>query len=175
MKYSFVISGRLSKIGYLLEVLIAALTTIVFFYLSQSLSADLQMSQLVITQISTTLIVVTVVSIIANMDGRYLYGFKVIDVIFAKNGAIGFWLRFFILATLLFVNIACLILNVDRTIIMTTFILSLYCLLALAYRISSFFLNQIQTRKRLLYFYYKKNRLQMRKSGLMDKTSCYWT
>lgn len=98
-------------------------------------------STLLPAQISITLILVTVVSLISSLDKKYIYGENAIEQVFGGKGAFKIKLIYILLLMLLLGNIMNLINGYGETAFLLDFLVTLVLVLYIAYRFTLIYSN----------------------------------
>ena len=129
----------------------------IFFDFSKSFSDHINMTSIITTQVSLTLIIVSISSLIANIENKYIYGKKALDLVFHKKGLFSFKIFFLLLFSFNFLNIYFLISNTGDAAIITVFILSIITIASFVYRFSSLFTVSYKIKTTLMNKYYKSN------------------
>lgn len=127
------------------------------FNFSKSYSDYINMTGIITTQVSLTLLVVSISSLIANIESKYVYGKKALDLVFHKKGLFSFKVFLFLIFLLNFLNIYFLINQVGDAAIITIFIISILVIAFFVYRFVSLFIGSYQIKITLLKKYYKSN------------------
>ncbi len=129
----------------------------IFFDFSKSFNEHINMTSIITTQVSLTLIIVSISSLIANIENKYIYGKKALDLVFHKKGLFSFKIFFLLLFSFNFLNIYFLISNTGDAAIITVFILSIITIASFVYRFSSLFTVSYKIKTTLMNKYYKSN------------------
>lgn len=106
-------------------------------------------------QISVTLIIVSIVSLIATIDQKYIYGEKAIERIFPKSYTIKF--IFLILLGLMMFNILALIRGYGDTVILIDFLVAIFIIMYTTYKFTTIFTNPKRYKEKLSILYFKEN------------------
>ena len=115
----------------------------------------------VIAQISITLIVVSVVSLMANLENKFMYGEKIIEVIFPKNGLLSIKWQFIYLFIAMILNILAVIKDYGDTIILVNFIFTMFITIYMTYKFTMIYVSPQQIKQKLLYKYWKDYKKQI--------------
>lgn len=121
-------------------------------------------STLLPAQISITLILVTVVSLISSLDKKYIYGENAIEQAFHGKGAFKIKLIYILLFMLLLANIVNLINGYGETVFLLIFLATLTLVLYIAYRFTLIYSNPEYFKKKLRIKYYAENIRIIKKS-----------
>ncbi len=125
---------------------------------------------LVLTQINATLIVTSIIALVASIENKYIYGVRAIEYIFPKIILPSFTIVFFLLFASMFFNILLLQQKQNDLSILSVFIISIVCIAYVSYRFASIFINPRKIKSRLFVKYYKGN-LQHIKNAKPLKTN----
>ena len=115
------------------------------------------------TQITLTLICVSLIALIANIDKKYLYGERLLDLAFPSK-IFSFKLIMLTLITLLLSNIFLMFKGAKFVYIVFIFLITLYLAVILLYRFGSVFLSRSSFKNKLFCKYYKDNLIHMKKT-----------
>ena len=115
------------------------------------------------TQITLTLICVSLIALIANIDKKYLYGERLLDLAFPSK-IFSFKLIMLTLITLLLSNIFLMLKGAKFVYIVVTFLITSYLAVILLYRFGSVFLSRSSFKNKLFCKYYKDNLIHMKKT-----------
>lgn len=116
------------------------------------------------SQITLTLICVSLIALISNIEKKYLYGERLIDLAFYRKGIFSFKCIMVILFALLILNIYLMLNNTAFVYVAFVFLITLYIATIVLYRFGSIFLSQQSIKKRLLRKYYHCNLIHMKKN-----------
>ncbi len=115
------------------------------------------------TQITLTLICVSLIALIANIDKKYLYGERLLDLAFPSK-VFSFKFIMLILFSLLLGNIFLMLKGVALVYIISIFLCTAYLSIFVLYRFGSVFLSRLSFKKKLFCKYYKANLIHMKKT-----------
>ena len=115
------------------------------------------------TQITLTLICVSLIALISNIENKYLYGERILDLAFPSK-ILSFKTTLITLFGLLLGNIYLMLNNSLFVYSVTVLLLTVYLAISVLYRFAIVFLNRSSLRKTLFYKYYKSNLLHMKKA-----------
>ncbi|MBY0756424.1 hypothetical protein K5V21_13295 [Clostridium sardiniense] len=121
-------------------------------------------SDLVISQISMTLLVVTVVSLMSNLDNKYIYGEKAIEVIFHKKGILSIKVIFNVLIFLMFINLAILIKGGNELAIIGCFLLTVLIIVYITFKFTIIYTNPEKIKSKWQIVYLEENEKHIRKA-----------
>ena len=110
---------------------------------------------LVIAQISSTFLTTAVLSLIASIENKHIFGEKETNLLFGKKIQ-GFYIPMFILYITMIVNIILMINKKSSNILLIFFFISLYILIYIINKIGVIFLTTKKYTKILYYKYYKE-------------------
>lgn len=125
---------------------------------------NINMSGIITSQISVTMIVVSIISLIASTENKYILGKRAIELVFPKRFFNSFSIYLIILFLLAFLNIYFLMNKFGDSLILTDFILSILIVAYFVYRFASIFVNQNKIKNKLKYRYYKDNLKHIKKA-----------
>lgn len=129
------------------------------------LSENFNPADLVIQQISMTLLVLTIVSLISNLDNKYIYGEKAIEVIFSKKGLFSISSFFNILIFIMLVNLAILIRGEKEIDIILIFLIAVLIIAFITFKFTTIFTNPEKIKMKLQLLYLKENEKHIRKAS----------
>lgn len=113
-------------------------------------------------QITLTLISVSLIALISNIENKYVYGERILDLAFPSK-----FLSFKIIMLgffgLLLCNVGLMMQNCSFVYSMIILLLSLYLAIFVLYRFATIFLSRDSLCKELFYKYYKSNLVYMKK------------
>ena len=115
------------------------------------------------TQITLTLICVSLIALISNIENKYIYGERILDLAFPSK-IISFKVVLFALFGTLLINICFMLNNYPFVHTMVVLLLTVYLAIFILYRFATVFLNRGALRKKLFFKYYKSNLLHMKKT-----------
>ena len=110
---------------------------------------------LVIAQISSTFLTTAVLSLIASIENKHIFGEKETELLFGKKIQ-GFYIPMFTLYVIMIINIILMINEISANILLTLFFLSVYILIYIINKIGVIFLTTKKYTKILYYKYYKE-------------------
>lgn len=115
------------------------------------------------TQITLTLICVSLIALISNIENKYVYGERILDLAFPSK-IISFKVILLVLFASLLTNICLMLNNYPFVYSMSVLLLTVYWAVFILYRFATVFLNRGSLRKELFYKYYKSNLSHMKKA-----------
>lgn len=125
-------------------------------------------SDLVNQQISMTLLVLTIVSLMSNIDNKYIYGEKVIEVIFNKKGLFSIKVIFHIMISIMLINIAFLIKGVNNLAIIVCFLFAVLIITYITFRFTTIYTNPEKIKIKWQILYLKENEKHIRKAKPLE-------
>ncbi len=171
LKYPFVISFTTRIIINILLLLLCGFGVFTFMYKLQILIyiddtlkinirksfENISMTSFVTSQVSLTLIVVSISSLISSIENKYIYGKHAVNLIFHKRGLFSFKVFFLFLFILTFTNIYLLLNDISDALIIIDFVFSMFLVALFVYRFANIFVGQELIKKNLEQKYYKQN------------------
>lgn len=115
------------------------------------------------TQITLTLICVSLIALISNIENKFLYGERILDLAFPSK-ILSFKTTLITLFGLLLGNIYLMLNNSLFAYSMAVLLITVYLAISILYRFAIVFLNRSSLKKILFYKYYKSNLLHMKKA-----------
>lgn len=115
------------------------------------------------TQITLTLICVSLIALISNIENKYVYGERILDLAFPSK-IFSFKVILFALFASLLANICLMLNNCEFVYSMSVLLLTVYLAIFVLYRFAAVFLSRGSLRKELFYKYYKSNLSHMKKA-----------
>lgn len=115
------------------------------------------------TQITLTLICVSLIALISNTENKYVYGEQILDLAFPSK-IISFKVILLVLFASLLTNICLMLNNYPFVYSMSVLLLTVYLAIFMLYRFATVFLNRGSLRQELFYKYYKSNLSHMKKA-----------
>ncbi len=125
---------------------------------------NINMSGIITSQISVTMIVISIISLIASNENKYIFGRRAIELVFPKKPFNSFTIYLIMLFLLAFLNIYFLVNKTSDSLILTDFIISILFIAFFVYRFAIIFVNLNKIEERLRYRYYKDNLKHIRKA-----------
>ena len=114
-------------------------------------------------QITLTLICVSLIALVANIDKRYIYGKKIIDLAFPNKGLLSFKSVMITLFGLLLTNVCLMLKNCVMVYSVLVFLLTIYLSIIILYKFATILLNQRSLKTALFRKYYSQNKKQLSK------------
>jgi len=114
-------------------------------------------------QITITLICVSLIALVANIEKKYIYGEQLINIAFSSHGPFSFKWMMIYLFILLLANTFLMLSNVMFVYIVFVFLASVYFAVIILYKFAAVFLNQNSLRRNMSLKYYKSNLTYMKK------------
>ena len=115
------------------------------------------------TQITLTLICVSLIALISNIENKYVYGERILDLAFPSK-LLPFKIVLLALFASLLINIYLMLNNYPFVYSMSVLLLTVYLAIFILYRFATVFLNRGSLRKELFYKYYKSNLSHIKKA-----------
>lgn len=125
-------------------------------------------SDLVNQQISMTLLVLTVVSLMSNIDNKYIYGEKAIEVIFNKKGLFSIKVIFNTLISIMLINITLLIKEANNLSIIVCFLFAVLIIVYITFRFTTIYTNPEKIKIKWQILYLKENEKHIRKAKPLE-------
>ena len=120
-------------------------------------------SGLLSAQITLTLICVSLIALVSNIEKKYIYGESLLDLAFPSK-ILSFKFAMIVLFGLLLFNSFLMLRQVAFEYVIVVFLITLYTAIIVLYRFASVFLSQRSFKNRLFYKYYKCNLAHMKKT-----------
>lgn len=136
----------------------------IIFEINPNIGSHFSVSDLVFTQTSMTLLVVSLVAIFPSIADKKLLGRNTLDVIFPLYSRFVLQGINILLFLLMFLNIGLALRNAPTGYIITCFLFSSLLLVNLVFGISSVFLHENRITKRLVIKCYKENIIYLKKT-----------
>lgn len=114
-------------------------------------------------QITLTLICVSLIALVSNIEKKYIYGESLLELAFPSK-VLTFKLAMITLFGLLVFNLFLMLNETAFVYVIIVFLFALYTAIIVLYRFASVFLSQRSLKKRLFYKYYKCNLVHMKKT-----------
>ncbi len=115
------------------------------------------------TQITLTLICVSLIALISNIENKYVYGERILDLAFPSK-ILSFKVILLALFASLLTNICLMLNNYPFVYSVSVLLLTVYLAIFILYRFATVFLSRGSLRKELFYKYYKSNLTHMKKA-----------
>ena len=115
------------------------------------------------TQITLTLICVSLIALISNIENKFLYGERILDLAFPSK-ILSFKTILIALFGLLLGNIYLMLNNFVFAYSMAVLLITVYLAISVLYRFAIVFLNRSSLKKILFFKYYKSNLIHMKKA-----------
>ena len=114
-------------------------------------------------QITLTLICVSLIALVSNIEKKYIYGESLLDLAFPSK-FFSFKFAMIVLFGLLLLNLFLMLKQTAFVYIIAVFLITLYTAIIVLYRFASVFLSQQSFRNRLFCKYYKCNLIHLKKA-----------
>lgn len=118
-------------------------------------------------QITLTLISVSLIALVSNIEKKYIYGESLLDLAFPSK-ILSFKFAMTVLFGLLLFNSFLMLKQVAFVYVIVVFLITLYTAIIVLYRFASVFLSRHSFRNRLFYKYYKCNLAHMKKTKSIE-------
>lgn len=115
------------------------------------------------TQITLTLICVSLIALISNIENKHVYGERILELAFPLK-CLSFKVVLLVLFGLLLVNLYAMLNNCPLVYAILILLLTIYLAIFVLYRFAMIFLNRKSLEKTLVYKYYKSNLVHMKKA-----------
>lgn len=139
---------------------------------NSNLSFDYNPMDLLSIQISNTLIIISVISLLSSLSEKYLLGEKHINVIFPNKSLFSLIKIFVILLILLFINIVLVLKNEDKTMILLDFLCHFTFIIYICLKMLFFYTHKNYFRTSLMCKYLSDQRKHVRKAVPLNSHSC---
>jgi len=139
-----------------------------YFDYTKSLDAFSNMSGIITTQVSISLMIVSISSLISNIEGKYIYGKRALELVFHKRGVLSFKAFLIIIFNLTFLNIYLFINQIGDAAIITVFLIAIIFVVFFVYKFANLFIGQSKIKKKLFYKYYRENLKHLKKAKPLD-------
>ncbi len=116
------------------------------------------------SQITLTLICVSLLALVSSIEKKYIYGERLIDLAFSNKFPFTFKCAMLSLFALLITNVSLMLKNKPLVYTILVFLITLYLSIVILYRFLTVFLGQHSLKNMLLRKYYKCNIKQLKKS-----------
>lgn len=125
------------------------------------------LQDIVIAQISSTLLILSIVSFLASLDNMHCYGERAIEVLFPRSGLFSLKFLFFILIALMVANLSLLLKAAYSLWIVILFLSSLLVILYITLKITMIYISPEKLTDQILLNYYKENNRVVNRSKPM--------
>ena len=161
---------------------IGILSIFVFFYaindykienildLNKKFSIDSK--DIIVAQISNTMIIISVISLLSGLSESYIFGKKHINVIFPNNSFLSLLKIFIILVSLLFVNIIQCLKDSSQILILINFLISLILIFYMCIKMIWFYTHKNWFGNNLLCMYLEKQKKHIKKAIPLNSHEC---
>lgn len=122
------------------------------------------LQDIVITQISSTLLILTIVSFLSSIDSIYIYGEKATELLFHKTGVFSLKALFFYLSSMMLINLCLVIRQIYSLWIIAIFLFSIAILIYISLKFATLYINPESIEKKLQLLYLKENDQQVKRT-----------
>lgn len=182
-KKHFVVKQRILNLLMVVIILIVSMVGIFFFFYSindykieniidLNKKFSIESKDLLTAQISNTLIIISVISLLSGLSESYILGKKHINVIFPNNSLLSLLKIFVILIVLLFINIIECVKEGSQIIILTNFLISLILILYMCIKMIWFYTHKNWFGNNLLCRYLIGQKKHITKAVPLDRHEC---
>lgn len=182
-KKHFVIKQKiLNFIMMIIILLISMIGIFLFFYAINDYKIEniidlnkkfgIESKDLLIAQISNTLIIISVISLLSGLSESYILGKKHINVIFPKNSLFSLLKIFVVLTILLFMNLVECLKNGNEMIVLINFLISLMLILYMCIKMIWFYTHKSWFGNNLLCRYLIGQKKHITKAVPLDRHEC---
>lgn len=182
-KKYFTIKQKILNILLILAIFIITIVSLfLFFYALNDFKIDnifkfhrklgIESKDLLIVQISNTLIIISVISLLSGLSKSFILGERHINVIFPNNSLFSLLKIFIILTVLLFINLVECLKNGNDIIILINFLISLMLILYMCIKMICFYTHKNWFVNNLLCRYLEQQRKHIKKAVPLDSHEC---
>ena len=182
-KKHFIIKQNVLNILLILAVFsITMVSLFLFFYALNDFKIDnifkfdaklgIESKDLLIAQISNTLIIISVISLLSGLSKSFILGERHINVIFPNNSLFSLLKIFIILTVLLFINLVECLKNGNEILILINFLISLMIILYICIIMIWFYTHKNWFGNNLLCRYLEQQRKHIKKAVPLDSHKC---
>ena len=182
-KKYFIIKQKILNILLILAIFsITMVSLFLFFYALNDFKIDnifkldvklgIESKDLLIAQISNTLIIISVISLLSGLSKSFILGARHINVIFPNNSLFSLLKIFIILTVLLFINLVECLKNGNEIIILINFLISLMLILYMCIKMIWFYTHKNWFVSNLLCRYLEQQRKHIKKAVPLDSHEC---
>ena len=139
---------------------------------NSNLSFDYNPMDLLSIQISNTLIIISIISLLSGLSEKYLLGEKHINVIFPNKSLFSLIKIFVILLILLFINIVLALKNEDKIMILLDFFCHFTFIIYICLKMLFFYTHKNYFRTNLMCKYLSDQKKHVRKAVPLNSHSC---
>ncbi len=133
---------------------------------------NIDSNDILVAQISNTLIIISVISLLSGLSESYILGKKHINVIFPNNSFLSLLKIFIILVLLLFVNIIQCLKGSSQILILINFLLSLVVIFYMCIKMIWFYTHKNWFGNSLLCMYLEKQKKHIKKAIPLNSHGC---
>lgn len=117
---------------------------------------------LVFQQIAMTLLVLSVVAILSNLDNKYILGEKAIEVLFSKKSLLSIKMSFNYLILAMILNIYLLLTGRNNILMLSLFLFSVWIIVCITFKFSNLYINPNRLFSYLKVIYLNENKKHLR-------------
>lgn len=133
---------------------------------------NIESKDIIVAQISNTLIIISVISLLSGLSESYIFGKKHINVIFPNNNFLSLLKIFIILVFLLFVNIIECLKDNSQLLILMNFLTSLILIFYICIKMIWFYTHKNWFGNNLLCMYLEKQKKHIKKAIPLNSHEC---
>ena len=133
---------------------------------------NIESKDIIVAQISNTLIIISVISLLSGLSESYILGKKHINVIFPNNNFLSLLKIFIILVFLLFVNIIECLKDNSQVLILMNFLTSLILIFYICIKMIWFYTHKNWFGNNLLCMYLEKQKKHIKKAIPLNSHEC---
>lgn len=152
-KKYFIVKQKIINILMIIAIFIVTIASIFFFFyalndykfdnlINFNKKLGIESKDLLIAQISNTLIIISVISLLSGLSKSYILGEKHINVIFPNNSLFSLLKIFIILTILLFINLVECLKSGNEMIVLLNFLISLMLILYMCIKMIWFYTHK---------------------------------
>ncbi len=182
-KKYFIVKQKIINILMIIAIFIVTIASIFFFFyalndykfdnlINFNKKLGIESKDLLIAQISNTLIIISVISLLSGLSKSYILGEKHINVIFPNNSLFSLLKIFIILTILLFINLVECLKSGNEMIVLLNFLISLMLILYMCIKMIWFYTHKNWFGNNLLCMYLEKQRKHIKKAVPLDSHEC---
>lgn len=182
-KKHFVIKQKILNFIMMIVILIISMIGIfLFFYAINDYKIEnimdlnkefsIESKDLLTAQISNTLIMISVISLLSGLSESYILGKKHINVIFPNNSIFSLLKIFIVLTILLFMNLVECLKKGNEMIVLINFLISLMIILYMCIKMIWFYTHKTWFGNNLLCMYLEKQKKHIKKAVPLDSHEC---
>ena len=182
-KKHFVVKQKIMNLLMIIFILsIWMLSIFIFFYaindykieniIQLNKKFNMESKDILVAQISNTLIIISVISLLSGLSESYILGKKHINVIFPNNSFLSLLKIFIILVLLLFVNFIECLKGSSQVLILINFLISLIFIFYICIKMIWFYTHKNWFGNNLLCMYLEKQKKHIKKAIPLNSHEC---